>query len=367
MRVLFPFIGTTVGGSHLADIQLYRTLKSQGEDPLILLHKQGKLADYLTQNGVVFDCYSDGYVPQSLKELLCNVYHYWQAIKRAASYLHDNKIEAVYCSDGPLIYIWFFAARRANVPFVLTQHGRIQNTWIKRYIYQHVDGLVCNSHFSSCLLPAKPRNGYYVIAHPNTEHAPRRSLSRPQEIKTEGFNIGYVANMRDWKRPFLFIDMAKQLAEKYENMHFYMVGQPYGALEQTVPAYVSERGLQDRLTLCGFQSDTASYIAAFDVLVCPSVCEPFGLTLIEASLLQTPVIASRSGGHEDIILDQETGLFAEADNVADFVRKVEQLYADQNLRAQIQKNAEKRARFVFSAETQNQKIISLLQDILNER
>jgi starch synthase len=42
--------------------------------------------------------------------------------------------------------------------------------------------------------------------------------------------------------------------------------------------------------------------------VCPSVYEPFGLVNVEAMACETAVVASRTGGIPEIVVDGETGL-----------------------------------------------------------
>jgi len=57
-------------------------------------------------------------------------------------------------------------------------------------------------------------------------------------------------------------------------------------------------------------------IAGGDVLVLPSIYhEVFGLVLLEAHSIGRPVVASRSGGPEDIVRDGENGILLEPGNV----------------------------------------------------
>jgi starch synthase len=56
------------------------------------------------------------------------------------------------------------------------------------------------------------------------------------------------------------------------------------------------------------QRDTWTYYPAGDVTVVPSLTEPFGLVAIEAMACGKPVIASRVGGLQEIVVDRVTGL-----------------------------------------------------------
>src|SRR3546814_9209528 len=59
-------------------------------------------------------------------------------------------------------------------------------------------------------------------------------------------------------------------------------------------------------------------MAACDALLVTAVDEPFGRTLIEAMLLETPVIAANSGGNPEAIEDGENGLIVPPDDPESF-------------------------------------------------
>jgi starch synthase len=55
-------------------------------------------------------------------------------------------------------------------------------------------------------------------------------------------------------------------------------------------------------------ADTLATIAAAELFVLPSRQEPFGIVLLEAASLGTPVVASRVGGIPEIVEDGRTGV-----------------------------------------------------------
>jgi glycosyltransferase involved in cell wall biosynthesis len=82
-----------------------------------------------------------------------------------------------------------------------------------------------------------------------------------------------------------------------------------GADEDTkVVKQVAEKfGVSDKLCWLGYREDAASLIAAMDIVLCPSLDEPFGLVAPESLACEVPVIATAVGGFQTTIQDGETG------------------------------------------------------------
>ena len=70
------------------------------------------------------------------------------------------------------------------------------------------------------------------------------------------------------------------------------------------------------------------YYAKALCVVFPSINEPFGIVPIEAQAAWTPVIASKSGGPMESIVDGETGFLIKPDSTDEMIEKI--LYFLQN-------------------------------------
>lgn len=75
------------------------------------------------------------------------------------------------------------------------------------------------------------------------------------------------------------------------------------------------------------------------VTVVPSYYESFGLVALEAMACGCPVIASRTGGLKQIVINGKTGLHAEPKNPRDLARALNFLLADEQLRERMSRQA----------------------------
>jgi len=81
-----------------------------------------------------------------------------------------------------------------------------------------------------------------------------------------------------------------------------------GPFADAYHAAVRSLGCADVVRFLGFRRDVPDLIASADLVVLPSVTEAFGLALIEALYLGTPVVATRVGGIPEIVDDGVDGV-----------------------------------------------------------
>ena len=69
-----------------------------------------------------------------------------------------------------------------------------------------------------------------------------------------------------------------------------------------------ELGVADRFAIHPFTDEPRQWLAAFDVMVLPSLAEAFPLTILEAMLAEVPVIASDVGSVAEAVEHGNTGI-----------------------------------------------------------
>jgi glycogen(starch) synthase len=91
-----------------------------------------------------------------------------------------------------------------------------------------------------------------------------------------------------------------------------------GTQREMLAARARDHGVADDVAFAGRLSDTdlAAAVAAADAVVLPSRYEPFGIVALEAVAAGAPLVAARSGGLAEIVVDGVTGVSFPAGDVA---------------------------------------------------
>jgi glycosyltransferase involved in cell wall biosynthesis len=103
----------------------------------------------------------------------------------------------------------------------------------------------------------------------------------------------------------------------------------------TIAQFIADKDLGNIVHLENFSSDIYRLLNDYNIVIVPSVVEPFGRITLEAQLFGRLVIGSNVGGTAELIDDRQTGLLYELGNihaladaigwVADHAREAEQI------------------------------------------
>ncbi|MBK9072028.1 MAG: glycosyltransferase family 4 protein [Myxococcales bacterium] len=118
----------------------------------------------------------------------------------------------------------------------------------------------------------------------------------------------YLGQTRGLKGHEDAIDAMVRVRQTHPNALLVFVGGPWGHAEayfQRIVRYGKER-LGDQVVFLGTRSDVRDMYADFNIALYPSHSENLGGTG-EGALLGVPAIATRVGGHPDMVRDGETG------------------------------------------------------------
>lgn len=95
-----------------------------------------------------------------------------------------------------------------------------------------------------------------------------------------------------------------------------------GTLRQTLQEYATSLDLQDYVDFVGHVDNPYSYLARSRALVLTSTREGLGNVVVEALACGCPVVATRSGGPEEIITNDEFGSLVPVGNASEIARGI---------------------------------------------
>ena len=113
---------------------------------------------------------------------------------------------------------------------------------------------------------------------------------------------------------------------------------------------------------CGSTKTPEYSLQAADIFVLPTYREGFGMSIIEASCLELPVICSDAYGVADTIVDNETGVRCKVGDVPSLVEAMEFMYNNPQERKRMGENGRRRVLDLFASN----KIVQAWVDFYNE-
>jgi glycosyltransferase involved in cell wall biosynthesis len=163
----------------------------------------------------------------------------------------------------------------------------------------------------------------------------------PGGSKTENASILAVGRLMPAKRFDEMIRIAARARERVPDLELVIIGDGYEREILEELARSIDGG--DWVKLPGKVTDDELldlYRRSW-VVASASIAEGWGMTLTEAAACGTPAVATRIAGHQDSVVDQQTGLLA--DSSAQFVDELVAVLTDRELRERLGEGARKHA------------------------
>lgn len=151
--------------------------------------------------------------------------------------------------------------------------------------------------------------------------------------------IAYIGRLESYKNIDVMLHTAKQLVPRFPELELLVIGR--GSERASLETLARNLGLGKRIRFTGFVDDDErdALLSATRVCVCPSEKEGWGLTVIEANALGTPVVATDADGLRDSVRDGQTGFLVPNRDVSAFADRIATLLSDDALSTQMSKAA----------------------------
>jgi glycosyltransferase involved in cell wall biosynthesis len=157
--------------------------------------------------------------------------------------------------------------------------------------------------------------------------APRRDTSLRRELGVGDGEVlvGAVGNLRPAKSYDVLLRAAALLHRQALPYRFVVVGDAQGPLYQDLLALRDQLGLGSMVTFTGFKSGVHDVMNNLDLYASTSSSEGFSLSVVQAMACGVPVVATKSGGPEEIITHDVDGLLVDTDSPEQVAQALQRL------------------------------------------
>lgn len=177
--------------------------------------------------------------------------------------------------------------------------------------------------------------------------------------------IGAIGNIRKPKAYDILLRAARALIDRSQLFHLVIAGDCANALGRQLQRLGTELGVERHVTFLGLRPDVPRILNNLDVFVLSSHTEGFSIACIEAMACGVPVVATRSGGPEQI-LDGEAGLLVPTGDPESLALAMERIISSKELAAALTAHAMKRVHEQYSLSTMLSRYEAVLERVAQE-
>ena len=224
--------------------------------------------------------------------------------------------------------------------------------YVTKYLLKKIDRNISISKcISELFVNFKLTEEYFPVIYHGLEVAPvnKAGLS---SFKKASPQLVIVGRLEEYKGHRYALEAMPAILEKYPAAKLLLLGD--GSYRSSLAVLVAEAGIAESVLFLGFQKDPLSFISASEIVIIPSLFEPFGLVFIEAMALRKPIAAFDVPAGNELLNTDTAALVPRKDSNA-LAEKILVLLDDQHLRETIAANAyaEYRERFTTEVMVRN--------------
>ncbi len=371
-RILHLDPTSAIGGAEISLLELLRNLNREVFDPLVALPGPGPMVERMARLGV-----ETVIIPQQ-KLKARNPLPYLKTVFYLVNLVRERNIDLIHSNADIGNQYGVVAARLTGIPIICHTRNILSKRPFQRMFLRYADVLIANSRAvaaSYARYVAKSQKA--VVIHNGVdidEFSPIRTKSgvfrKKLGLPDDAFVVGHIARICPEKGQHTLID-AMALVEKTQSKAYALiVGDT--VIDDSAPFLKSlkqrvlEHKLAERVIFTGFVENIVDLYTDLDLVVLPSLCEPFGRSLIEAMAMEKPVIASGLGGPLEIVENGITGFLVPPNDPVELAETILKILQDKKLAKRMGENGKERVKR-FSIEENVRKTEQVYLELLNSK
>jgi phosphatidylinositol alpha-1,6-mannosyltransferase len=263
----------------------------------------------------------------------------WQIYRQC----HTHRVQQIHCTKVlPEGFIAWALRQCYGLPYLLYAHGEEilialtsrKLAWLLPRIYRGAAAIIANSRHTKTLLQELGIDASMIhVIHPGVHI--QSFCASPEAVQRirQKHHLGVapvlltVGRMQRRKGQDMVIQALPRIRQSMPQVKYVIVGTGEELISLTMLA--EELKVQDSVVFAGHIPDQelAAYYAACDVFIMPNRqigcdIEGFGMVYLEAGAAGKPVIGGKSGGTDDAILDDVTGIRVDGNSSVEIANAV---------------------------------------------
>jgi glycosyltransferase involved in cell wall biosynthesis len=167
--------------------------------------------------------------------------------------------------------------------------------------------------------------------------------------------VGIVAHLADHKGHKYLIRATEILKQKAPQIRVIIVGE--GPLRMELDKLVKQTHVEDMVFFLGFREDVPQILASLDLFVLSSYLEGMGSSILDAMASRLPVVATKTGGIPEVVVNGKTGLLVPPRSPTALAKAILKIYEDRDLGYRLGQKGYEVVHKKFSAESMAVKVI----------
>jgi glycosyltransferase involved in cell wall biosynthesis len=371
LTVLIANPSADVYGSDLQMLESISAMVEQGWRVVVAMPVTGTLVDLIEKRGAEVH-FVDFPVLRRADSSLGGIFALARAglgsLSRLRTEIRTVSADALYVNTVTLPW-WILAGRLARKRVVVHVHeAETEDRRIVRFalnaplLFANALILISKSTEQATLgavwgLKKRSRIIYNGVNRPGP--APKtRAIVPGRQIR-----LAIVCRLSPRKAPDVALEAVALLRKEGRDVVFDICGTPFAGYEwyeKQLRDRADQEDLRGSITFSGYVSPIWSALDAADIVVAPSLREPFGNAVVEAQLSARPVVASAALGHTESIIDGVSGLLVPPGDAKALADAVARIIDDPSLAQSLATRGRELAIERFSTERYNREIVAVV-------
>jgi glycosyltransferase involved in cell wall biosynthesis len=279
-------------------------------------------------------------------------------------FLRRHGVEVIMAEHLDTSVQWLDIARNLGIRFFAHAHGddvilRLRDpAWQKAYLQYHkADGIITMSEFGRQELIQFGLDPARLHTVPCCVDVPAAPFVREDRPEVCCIAVGRITTQ---KAPIMLLDAFRRAAAECPELRLEVFGE--GPLMPALQDFVRAFDLGERVQLLGVQPNEVvlEHMRRADIFVQHSWWEGLGVAILEAMAQTLPVVATRTGGILETVVEGSTGYLVEPGDSAGMAERIVELAGNAAVRCRLGRAGWERVRDHFTWERERSELLRVL-------